>query len=271
MSVKPNLLPPTPHHAQTYWDEVAAGYDYAFPETLIGRLQREAVWEQLIHVFKRGQRILEINCGTGIDATFLAGQGIRVVACDLSPQMIAIANQRTQRAGLAELVDFRVLTTESISTLAPMRPFDGLFSNFSGLNCVSDLRKAAHDLGTLVERGAPAILCMIGRDALWENLWDLAHGRFARAASTRRTRLARGASVEVAVPSVHEIVQVFQPEFRLKVRRGISVAVPPSSLNSSVSRFPRAVRLLASVDRWIAGVPGFRNLGDCVLLQFERN
>lgn len=271
MSVKPISLANTPNRAQDYWDDVALGYDHVFPETLIGRLQREVVWEQLIRVFKRGQRVLEINCGTGIDAAFLAGRGVRVVACDLSPQMIRIANQRAQQAGVAELVDFRVLPTDSISTLAPISPFDGLFSNFSGLNCVGDLRKVARDLGTLVQRGAPAIVCMIGHDTILENLWQLAHGRFAKGMSTRRTRLTTGASVEVAVPSVQEIVQVFHPEFRLTAHRGISVAVPPSNLNSSVARFPRAIRFLANVDRWIAGLPGFRSLGDCVLLQFERN
>jgi methylase of polypeptide subunit release factors len=34
--------------------------------------------------FKRGDRLLELNAGTGADAVFLAGRGIEVFATDIS-------------------------------------------------------------------------------------------------------------------------------------------------------------------------------------------
>ena len=39
-------------------------------------------------VFPPGARILEINCGTGNDAVFLARSGMHVTATDISPMMI---------------------------------------------------------------------------------------------------------------------------------------------------------------------------------------
>src|SRR5262249_23889041 len=113
---------------------MAASYDVAFTESLICRAQREVVWDLLKRVFHRGDRILELNCGTGEDALFLVRRGVSVVAYDASPRMIEVANQRhvPDRAGV---VQFGVLKNEHVSQLGGTARFDGLLSNFSGLNC----------------------------------------------------------------------------------------------------------------------------------------
>ena len=59
-----------------------------------------------------------------------------MLACDIAPRMIEIARQRLNCGGLQELVEFRVLATEDIAPLHGDGPFDGAFSNFSGLNWV---------------------------------------------------------------------------------------------------------------------------------------
>src|SRR5450631_3952403 len=115
-----------------YWDLIAESYDRNFPETVVGKVQRDAVWHELDKTFQPGMRVLELNCGTGIDAVHLAKLGVRVVACDLSPKMIDTARQRLNAADLDGRVDFRVLDTEKIETLRVEAPFDGAFSNFSG-------------------------------------------------------------------------------------------------------------------------------------------
>ena len=82
---------------RAYWDVTAENYDHIFPETVIGKMQRDAVWRDLDKAFQPGQRILELNCGTGIDAAHLAKRGVQIVACDLSAKMLDIAGRA--RAG----------------------------------------------------------------------------------------------------------------------------------------------------------------------------
>src|ERR1700752_4837953 len=89
---------------QAYWDLIAEEYDRNFPETVIGRIQREAVWHELDKSFRAGMRILELNCGTGIDAMHLTKRGVRMVACDLSSKMVATARYRLSKAGLDQFV-----------------------------------------------------------------------------------------------------------------------------------------------------------------------
>jgi len=70
------------------FDRVAASYDDSFTRTVIGQAQRKQVWKRLLKAFAPGDRILELNCGTGEDARFLAIRGRRIVACDGSAEMI---------------------------------------------------------------------------------------------------------------------------------------------------------------------------------------
>jgi ubiquinone/menaquinone biosynthesis C-methylase UbiE len=122
-----------------YWDVAADTYEEDFAETLIGKTRREAVWRELDRTFRPGQRVLELNCGTGIDASHLAQRGIRVLACDIAPRMIELARERVENVKCGSSVEFRVLATEDIGSVGEEGPFDGAFSNFSGLNCVDDL------------------------------------------------------------------------------------------------------------------------------------
>lgn len=137
--------------AGAVFDRMAAGYDQRFTRSLIGRAQREAVWEVLASSFHSGDNVLEINCGTGEDAIFLASRGVSVLACDASEQMVAAAEQRLQRESGVLPVVFCQLPTERLHELQPVQKFDGAFSNFSGLNCVADLKQVAASLAGLVE------------------------------------------------------------------------------------------------------------------------
>jgi ubiquinone/menaquinone biosynthesis C-methylase UbiE len=265
---------PVDHANEAYWDLIAENYDRNFPETVIGRVQRDAVWRELDRTFQPGMRILELNCGTGIDAVHLAELGVRVVACDLSPKMIDAARRRLSAAGLEERVDFRVLDTEKIETLVADAPFDGAFSNFSGLNCVQDISSVADSLALLLKPSAQILLCMVGRFSPWEMAWHLVHGKPVEALHSFRRKptaevSARGA-VLVHYPSVRDVRRMFAPKFRLRGWKGIGVAVPPSCLDPIGRMFPGVVGGLAKIDRYLSGAPIFRSLGDCVLLEFER-
>lgn len=252
-----------------YWDQTAETYDQVFPETLVGQAQRSAVWKELEQAFQSGQRVLELNCGTGIDAVHLAERGVRVLACDLSPRMVEIAARRSVAKAVAPLTDFRAIPNEEIAQLIPEGPFDGAFSNFSGLNHVADLPRAARELGQLVRPGAPVLICMIGRIAPWEILWQLAH-RNPKKAMRRLWPTFDTSKMKAYYPSVRGIARAFQPNFRLRHWQGIGIAVPPTCMERWARRFPTLLQGAIYADRWLTHCPGVRGLGDSVLLHFER-
>jgi SAM-dependent methyltransferase len=257
------------------FDAVADDYDQLFTLSKIGQAQRVSVWTELKKTFRSGHRVLEIGCGTGVDACFLASCGVRVVACDSSQRMLAVAGRRVREAGNSELVQPRLLRAEEMSELRDSRSFDGAFSNFGALNCVKDLRRLALDLGHVLPLGASLLLCLMGPCCLWEIVWYLTHGNPRKAFRRLHSkgvdaRLADGAFVHVLYPSIRSVTRMFAPEFRLKSVKGIGVAVPPSYLEPLALRFPRAFALQERADSLLGECPGIRSLADHVLLGFER-
>jgi len=263
---------------QTYaapFDAVAARYDQTFTSSKIGQAQRRSVWEELATTFRPGDRTLEIGCGTGIDACFLAKRGVRVVACDSSSQMIAVATRRIEQNGLQELVQPRVRRAQDIRGLPSEEMFDGAYSNFGALNCLEDLGCLAHDLAEHVKPGGTVLLCWMGPCCLWEVIWYLAHGN--RKKAFRRlnrdgvaAKIANGAVVRVHYPSVTFLARTFAPTFRLKSIKGIGVAVPPSYVESWAQRHPRLLQLCERADSLLGKCPGVRVLADHVLVRLQR-
>ena len=259
---------------QGYWDAAAEVYARDFSATLLGRLQREAVWHETDRIFRAGQHILEVNCGTGIDAVRMASRGIRVTACDISRRMVEIAREHAFASGLADRAEFRVLPTEKLGEIAGRAIFDGGFSNFSGLNCVTDLRAAGVEMARLLKPGGTLLAVMLGRIVPWEVAWFFAHGKFERA-----TRRWRGTyrdpndadAPTVRYPNVREIAAAMAPEFTLRRWRGIGVTLPPTYLDRAMRRVPRTAAALARIDASLGAIPGIRALSNFAVLEFARS
>jgi ubiquinone/menaquinone biosynthesis C-methylase UbiE len=257
------------------FDAVADRYDETFTESKVGRAQRGAVWTELEKAFHRGDSVLEIGCGTGVDACFLAEHGVRVVACDSAPRMIEMALRRVAHHPERSLVDLRLLSAEELGDWNADRRFDGALSNFGALNCVRDLDALARSLGRLLKPGATAMFCLMGPCCLWEVGWYLVQAKPSKA--FRRFHhggvtapLGDGASLHVRYPSVQELARTFAPEFRLKSIKGVGLCVPPSYLEPWARRFPRTFDLAISVDAFLTQWPGIRILADHILVTFER-
>jgi ubiquinone/menaquinone biosynthesis C-methylase UbiE len=258
------------------FDAIAETYDARFTYSAIGQAQRASVWKEIDRTFRAGQRILEINCGTGIDALHMAGRGIDVVACDSAPGMIAVARRRSALKGVRGSIDFRVLATEHVAAIQNEKPFDGVLSNFAGLNCVRDLAPVACDLAGLVKPRSSVILCMFGQFCLWETAWYLARRNWNKA--FRRFRrsgvpasLSPDADVHVWYPSPGKVQRALSAHFRLRSYKGVGIAVPPSYLEFFPARHPRLFRAASQIDRWLGGCAGYRAMADHMLLIFERN
>src|SRR6478735_5967407 len=158
------------------FDGMAADYDRSFTASSLGQRMRAAVWHRLDAAFRPGERVLELNCGTGEDAVHLGGRGVRVLATDASPAMLAVARAKVARAELADLVEVAPLAIEDLVRHHPERSFDGVLSNFGGLNCVDDLAGVAPSLAAATRPGARALLCVMGPTVPWEWAWFLGQG-----------------------------------------------------------------------------------------------
>jgi ubiquinone/menaquinone biosynthesis C-methylase UbiE len=261
------------HGASAAFDRMAETYDAAFTESLIGRAQRNVVWRALQTTFRPGDHVLELNCGTGEDALFLAKRGVSVVACDAAARMIEIAERRKSLEAPDASLEFRVMRNEGVDTLTPADHFDGVVSNFSGLNCVEDLSQVVRKLTHLVKPGAAALICISTRVCLWEIAWYAVRGNFKKASRRLRGRtIAQLGEIAVPVwyPTIAEVRRSFAPWFRLRSVRAVGLFVPPSYVESLARKHKFALAWLEGLDRVFASWPILCGLGDHVLLEFER-
>ncbi len=262
----------TPAANHSAFDDLAPTYDSVFTNTSVMRIQRQSVWKVARQVFRPGQRILEINCGTGEDALFLARLGMRVVACDASRAMIEVAEQRRMREAPDLPIRLFAVPTENVRRAATGGAFDGVFSNFSGLNFVADLRTVAEDLAAITHPGANLLLCVASRLCVAEMAWFALRLKFRKA--VRRLSAVDAGQVgerplDVWYRSVHSFRREFAPYFRLRAVHGIGVAVPPYYFEPLAQRHRFALRLAAKCDEVLQRAPLLRVLGDHVLLHFE--
>lgn len=252
------------------FDAFAAEYDATFSQRALGRLLRRRVWAALAGQARAGEHVLELACGTGEDAIWLAQQGLRVTATDGSPQMLAVAAQKTRRAGVEDRVSFAQFDIGTPQSF-PHNPFDGVLSNFGGLNVLADWRPLAEYLAPVVKPGGWLLLVPMGPFCPWEFGWHLAHGDWRTA--LRRWRppaYARIGETDIPIwyPPARRLRQDFAPWFRHTRTESLGLWLPPSYLAHLVDRHPRLFSRLDRFERITARIT--RGWGDHYIMVLRR-
>lgn len=252
--------------AQAY-DRAAAEYD--------GQVQgdawmRSVLWERYVRLFRPGQVVLDVGCGTGIDAFFLAQRGIRVMGMDASEAMVAQARAKLATARLRDLVEVRVMDVSELGTLE--RDFDGIISAFASLSTVADLEGFAGTAARLLRPQGTMLLHLLNRSSLWEWLGLVRDRRWpaARGAWRLRQRDFRigGQRVRHHLYRADEAyAQYFRPQFRLRRGYGLGILRPPHT----VRRMPATlVAALDRLERPLRARRPFRDWGRFFVLELER-
>jgi SAM-dependent methyltransferase len=272
-SVAPPRAPAT-----VAFDLLASQYD-AVAAGEIFQLLRRRTHRSFARAFPPGSRVLEIGCGTGIDTCFLAGRGIRVVACDPSEEMVSRALRRAANekcdphakvlpCGLQDLAAF-------LDALGETERFDGIVSNFGALNCVEHLAP----LGALTRRhlrpGGVIVLGLMARTCAVESLYFIATRRRSLAARRRGTGAVQVPVAGIEVPTfyhrISDVRAALGVDVALTAIEGIGVAIPPPYLEARWRVLPKTVRsLVEGLDTLLASCPPFNRVGDHVLLQFVK-
>ena len=182
--------------------QIAPHYAELWSETSRGRAQREQVWLEIDGLFKAGDRVLDLGCGTGDDAVHLMSRGLEVFGIDSAEGMIEIARRRG--------VDAKTMAIEELGSLE--HAFDGAISNFGALNCVADLSQVSEALARLVRPQGKLALCVMSRFC-WRTDWRHVPQRWSGRACWR--------GIDVYYRSARSIAEAFAPHFACQRRASI--------------------------------------------------
>ncbi len=244
------------------FDTIAARYDEGFTQTATGRLQRAVVHAFLEHKIAPGAEVLELNCGTGEDAVWLARRGCRVLATDLSAEMVQCAADKARAARLGDSIQTQVLDIRALAAGAPPlsgRRFDLVLSNFGGLNCLSpaDMQRLGRILPALLNPGGYFVAVVMGRFCWWETLYFMCKARFKAAfrrfsAGPVEARLDAFSQVSTWYYNPASFGRFF-PDLEIKTVQPVGFWLPPSYLDRWFARRPGLLRALDFLEKKCRG------------------
>ena len=248
------------------FDAVAEGYDASFGRNPIGLVFRHAFQRRLEALFGRGDRVLDLGCGTGEDALVMAARGVRVVGVDVSPAMIARARAKAAARGIdAEACRFEVARAEDVARMGAR--FDGACSDFGALNG-ADLGAVGAALGAALRPGAALVLSLLGPWPLPALLRRILTGL----GEPRRGRAPRvgGIPVTVSYPTLAEARRALGPELVWSDAFALGVLLPAPEHERWAADHPQAFGLLAALEGGVRRWPALRGLGDHMVFEGRR-
>jgi ubiquinone/menaquinone biosynthesis C-methylase UbiE len=250
------------------YDAIASGYD---DQVRGDTWMRHALHAHYRRVFRSGDHVLDVGCGTGIDALALARRRVHVLGVDGSAGMIERLSHKIAAERLENLVETRVLNIQDLSCLGETQ-FDGLISAFASLSSLSNLVGFADDAARLVRPGGRLVLHVLNRFSTWEWLGYLVRRDWnaARQVGRQTTRTF----VIGGQPVPHWLYfgdgayrRFFSPAFSLRAMYGLGALRPPHT----VRRIPvPLVNALEWLDLRLGGLPLLRNAGRFFVLDLER-
>lgn len=236
------------------FDAAAPTYDRDFTQSRLGVWLRGMVRRYID--FSPDSRVLELGCGTGNDALWLAWHGVRVTATDISPEMLSVTREKIAQAGMGGRVTVGHLDMNAPGDAFPglRYDYDGVFANFGALNCVADRQQLAAFLAERVKRDGRVVLIVMGPRCPWEIGWYLLHGQPKTAFRRLRrepqyAKVGGDQTVPVWYPGPAQLRQEFATAFKHERTIGIGTLLPPTYLDHLVDRWPKAFRLAYSIDR----------------------
>ncbi len=266
--------PPRLRDTRDAFDSVAADYDGPRGNNALIQDMRQEMWRWLDATFAPRSCLIDLGCGTGLDAIRMARLGHHVTALDWSPQMVRRTAERAGRENLSDRIETLPIGAQELQRLPDSGEYDGAYSNLGPLNCVPDLSVVAEQCARLLKPGGALVFTVIGRICPWEIVHFARRRQWAR----MRIRFALGVvpvgmnrhTIWTRYYSPRQLYRAFRRHFTLTHHRGLCVFAPPPYLTWVREHHPRWHERLWGLDRRFAGWPLMRAMGDHFLIVMRK-
>ncbi len=232
---------------------------------------REKVYSHIGRHLPRGARILELNAGTGTDAVALAQRGYKIHATDIAAGMLERMKEKVERLDLGRQITYQQRSFTDLDEVDGA-PFDAVFSDLGGLNCIPDLTPVIKNLPLILKSGGLVTWVLMPPVCLWE-IAEIFRGNFRlafRRFSSKGTRShLEGLNFDVYYFRPRDVLRWFGDDYSLIALEGLSVITPTAESKNFAKQFPRLYRTLAWFDDRLSVLPLWRGWGDFYILSLR--
>lgn len=263
-------LDPAFETVATAYDRNADKYDEFIENNPNLIRMRQRVYKFVTARLPKGTRILDLACGTGTDAVWFAQNGYSVFGVDISGEMLERAKRKARELNLQDRLSFKQLSYTELQE-ANIGRFDLTFSNFGGLNCVSDMKLVADSVRPLMSERARVIWALMPPFCLWESAM-LLRGQFklaTRRFSGHSTVFKEGLNYPVYYYTPKQVADAWGNEYRLETVEALSVITPPATNKDFAIKRPRLFETLSKLDDFFALRFPFKYWGDFTILSLQ--
>jgi ubiquinone/menaquinone biosynthesis C-methylase UbiE len=249
-------------------------FDEIYSGNTIVTYKRDRVRAHVNQYLKPNASILELNSGTGEDATYFAARGHRVHATDIAEGMQQKLREKAAKNSLQHLISTELCSFTQLHQLKNKGPYDHIFSNFAGLNCTGELGKVLLSLPELLNENGVATLVVLPKFCLWESLL-LFKGMFKTA--TRRWFKKNGVTAHVEGsyftcwyynPSY--IINTLKGSFEMLSVEGLCTIVPPSYIEHFAEKHPVVYRRLKKWEDKFKSTWPWHFIGDYYIISLRK-
>jgi ubiquinone/menaquinone biosynthesis C-methylase UbiE len=247
-----------------YYDD----YDEQNPTLL---WMRQQVRKHALKYLRTNDKILELNSGTGLDAEFFAKKGFSVHCTDLSDGMIEQMKKKFTSGEFSDKITIHQCSFTELDKIEN-RKFDFIFSNFGGLNCISDLRESTKFFPSLLNENGRVCLVVLPPVCPWE-LIQLFRGKikfaFRRFKKGGTMANVEGVKFKTYYFSAKNVLRSLGNDFKLIKLEGLAVLTPIPQMEKIPKKFPTLAKFLNKMDEGISGVYPFNQIGDHLIVTAE--
>jgi deazaflavin-dependent oxidoreductase (nitroreductase family) len=257
------------------FDAVAPDYDHHIFGNPINTWLRNVSIGTMVELFKPGQTVLEVGCGTGTETLSLARHGLTIIATDISEKMLQVLSKKAARVGLSDrIVPVHCRPTQLRAKLTDLGygQIDGAYSTYGAINTEPNLNSMVENLHAVLKPDGPLLLGVWNKFCLYEMIGYLLRLNPSLAFARLRNPVPVGKSrfcVASNAFSVGELNTILKDRFILKRVLGVVVTLPPSNLTRFLPR-GRSFATAKKIDLDLgAGFP-LNRLGDHFLGIYRR-
>ena len=187
--------------------------------------------------------------------------------------MLAILESKIEKNNLHELISAENLSFDEIDKIHEEN-FDGVISNFGGLNCISNFNRLSESLGKKIKPGGKFIAVVMNSFCPWEIFYYLLKLDPANAFRRFNKHGIEAGLSEFKIRSFYyspgEFADRFRNYFETEKIYSHGLFTPPPYMYGIYDRAKTAVETLMKIDNFTKGIFPLNRAGDHFVIVLKR-